>query len=128
MAQVAATEIFEFAMLQIGPNAFSGVQVWHISRQALQPEPLCCTSGPKSLDALTAMKRGAIPEDEQLARDQAKPWLQKGKDGGAVESLGLQSQLEFTRWCKGADDRSSQWTQATALPGRKANRRRSTLP
>lgn len=97
-----ATDIGEFDMFQIVPDTLIWIQVWSVSREALQPDAVGSTSGQKGLDGLTAMNGRAIPNDEQLAFDGAQQLLQKGDDRRTIVSCALHRQIEFTRRCNGA--------------------------
>ena len=105
MVQVVATDIFEFNMFQIVPNALVGVQVRGIARQAFQPDALGGAGGQEGLDVLTAMDGCAIPDDQQLAGNGVEQLLQEGDDGNTVERFGLHGQVDFTCGRDGADDR-----------------------
>ena len=92
-------------MFQIVPDPLIWIQVRCIPWEAFQPEPCGGASGQKVFDGLTAMNRGAVPDNEQLALDGGLQLLQKGDDGSAVVSFGLHRQVELTRRCNGADHR-----------------------
>lgn len=123
MVQVAATDILEFNMFEIVPNAFIGIQVRRIARQAFQPDALGGAGGQEGLDVLTAMNRSAIPDDQQLASNGVEQLLQEGDDGDAVERFGLHGQVDFTCGRDGADHRIVVVRQLAAQNRRLAHRR-----
>lgn len=99
------TDIPEFDMFQIVPDALIGIQVRRIAWEPLQPKPCGSASSQEVLDGLTAMNGGAVPDNEQLALDGGLQVLEKGDDGSTVISFGLHCQVEFSCRCDGANHR-----------------------
>lgn len=105
MGQVRATDVSEFNMFEIVPDALIGVEVWSIAWQTFEPDSLASALGEEGLDGLAAMDGSAIPDDQQLARNLLEQLLQKGDDSGAIKGFGLHGQVELTGRGDGADDR-----------------------
>lgn len=55
--QVMAAQVLHLDLFQITPNAFVGVQIRRVARQAFQVDTLGCTLTQKILDRLTVMGR-----------------------------------------------------------------------
>jgi hypothetical protein len=61
MWEVKAAYIAQLDPFELLPQALARIQLWGISRQALQLEAVGRALGQEFLDHLTAMNRGAIP-------------------------------------------------------------------
>src|SRR5512135_2360174 len=92
LLQVLTTNIFEFTSFEQIPDAFLGIEFGRISRQTLEMDALGSTSRQEVFDRLTAMNRGSIPDDQQLARDLTQEHLQEAHDVRSLIGviLGLQ--------------------------------------
>lgn len=82
-------------MLEIVPDPFVGIQVRCIGRQACQVDASRGTVGQELAKGLAAMDGGAIPDDQQLARDLLEQQLEKGDDIIAIKGLVLHAQVEL---------------------------------
>lgn len=76
--KVIAGCIRQLRQLQIAPDPFRGIEVGSISRQLLQVDALGSTVRQIGFDFLGTMRRDAIPNHEQQARDHALQLSEKG--------------------------------------------------
>jgi hypothetical protein len=74
------TTIFEFDTLEQIPDAFLRVEFWSVCRQWFQMNPSGTAFAKIGFDLLATMKRGSVPDHEQLARNLAREQLQKTND------------------------------------------------
>jgi hypothetical protein len=64
---IATTHIAQFNAFQLRPDTLPGIQFRRIGRQALQVQALGRPICEELLDEMTAMDRGAIPDDHHTA-------------------------------------------------------------
>ena len=97
MRQTDAAHVAQFDPLEVGPEAFTWIQLRGISREALEMDPVGSAVGQKAVDHTAAMNRGAIPDDDHRAGHLAQHVLQQGhhiyRGEGAVLALEIQLPL-----------------------------------
>jgi hypothetical protein len=64
MREIEAADVAQLHPFELLPEPLAWVQLWSIGRQALQMQPLRRTMGEELSDALTAMHRGPVPDDD----------------------------------------------------------------
>jgi hypothetical protein len=89
----------------VTPQPFTGIQFRRIGGQALHVEALGGPIGQELLDAVTAMNRRPVPEEQQTARDLAQQVLQKGDDIDGIDGLVLPMKIQLAFRGEGADRR-----------------------
>jgi hypothetical protein len=82
--EVLAADVAQLDVLEVGPDALVGVQIWSVAREPLQLEPAGGSLGQEVLDRLAAMDRCTIPDDQELAGDVAEQMLEKADDVWAL--------------------------------------------
>jgi hypothetical protein len=99
------TQVFEFNILQIIPNAFIRVRVGGITRQLFQMKSFGRTLAQKLFNRLAPMSRQAIPDEQQLALKTMQQMFEKTNHPWPPERLFLGPGEQFTVAGYGADDR-----------------------
>ena len=69
VVEVQATDVSEFDILEIAPDAFIGVQVRGVARQAFKMDALCGALAQELAHGGAMMSRQAIPDDQEFAGD-----------------------------------------------------------
>lgn len=116
--QVMATQVLEFDVLQILPDALSWVQIGRVAGQTLQMNVLGSALRQEVFDHLPMMGGQAIPDDEQLALDVAQQVTQETDDIRTFESVVLNHDVQVTTRRNGTDDREVIPTQRKTQDGR----------
>jgi hypothetical protein len=73
MRPIGATDIAQLDSLQVRPEPFAGVQLRGIGGQTLQVESISRPRAQARGDGVTAMNRGAIPNDHQAVGSNPPP-------------------------------------------------------
>src|SRR5581483_5673704 len=105
MIEIASAEVVEFDVLEVRPDAFVRVEVRGVPGKALKLNALGGTVREERLGLLASVDRRAVPDDEDLAADNAKKMREEGNDGERVERLVLDAEVELACRGDGADDR-----------------------
>jgi hypothetical protein len=92
--EMETTDILEFHVLQIVPDALGRVQLRCIAGQLLPVQARRAPLSQEGLDRPIAMDRGAIPEHQQLAGDVPQQVAQEAYHGVPVIGLLLHLQQE----------------------------------
>jgi hypothetical protein len=87
------------------PEARARVQLWGIGWQTLQMQSRRCAIGQALFDDLTAMNRGAIPDDDPAAGHLTPQVRQEGDDIRRVAGMTLAAAIELARRRDGPDGR-----------------------
>lgn len=118
-------EVAQLDALEVLPAALDGVQIRRVGGQGLQVQAGGGAVGQKILDRLAAVDRGAVPEHQQEAWDQAQQLAQKGHHRRPVAGRGLEVADQPTAGGQRADQRDvvarpghvQDWGLATRRPG-----------
>jgi hypothetical protein len=105
MTDIKATPMPELDPFQMRPQALARIQSRGIGGQALHVEALRCPVREEVFADLTAVNRGAIPDDPYAAWSLSQPMLQKGDDIERVERPFLAAQIQLALRRDGADGR-----------------------
>jgi hypothetical protein len=101
VTKVETAQIAPLDPFQRLPDAFVRIQLWGISWEALQRQPLGRPMRQEVLDEVPAMNGGAIPNDDQAARHFAPQVFQEGhhlcRVDGALLSVEVQLALRRDR-------------------------------
>ena len=79
--------ITEFDILQVVPQAIDWIEVGCVAGQTFQLEPRGGTLSQEGPYGLAPVRRQAIPDDQELARNLAEQVLQEADDAVPVEGL-----------------------------------------
>ena len=97
MGDVEAADVVPLHPFELLPEALARVELRGVGRQALQMEALRRALGQELADDVTAMHRGAIPDEDHAAGHLAPQMLQEGdhirRVHGAVLTLEIQLAL-----------------------------------
>lgn len=86
--EIVAADITQFAVLEIVPDPFVGIEVGRVAGELLEVQPRRRPLSQKVAHDLRAVDRGAIPDDQQLAGLLAEQVLEKADDiRGAERAL-----------------------------------------
>jgi hypothetical protein len=102
--EVIAAQVAEFDPLQQIPDTLIRVQLGRVGWQPFQPDAGCATLSQEVLDDMRAVDWGAVPDDQQLARDMAEQVLQKAHHVRPAQRAVLHLQEELTGRGDAADD------------------------
>src|SRR5260221_4939858 len=83
--EVSGTEVSKFDLLEVGPDSLVGIEIRGVSGQPLELDALCGASGEKLSDSDASVCRRAIPDDEELASDEAKELYEERDDTERVD-------------------------------------------
>jgi hypothetical protein len=105
MRQVEAAQIAQFDPFELRPQPLPRVQFRGIGRQALRVNPLSRTIHQERFDTMAAVYGGAIPDDDQAARDLPQQVLQERDHIRRVESAVLTMEIQLPLRGDGTDGR-----------------------
>ena len=123
MGNVEAADIAQLDAFKLLLEALARVQLRSIGRQTREMEALRRPIGQEALDELTAMNRGAIPDDHHSARHLAQQMLQKSQDICGIDGSILAVEIQLARRCESTDGREMGTGPALAQNGCVADRR-----
>ena len=101
--QIVAADIAQFAVLEIVPDPFIRVQFRGVAGELLKVQPRRSPLSQEVAHRLRAVDRGAIPDDQQLARDLAEQMVEKADDIRAPERALLHLEQQASRVGEPAD-------------------------
>ena len=105
MRQTEAAHVAQFDPLEVGPEAFTWIQLRGISREALEMDPVGSAVGQKAVDHTAAMNRGAIPDDDHRAGHLAPQVLETGDNVAGIQRMVLAITRQFPLGGDGANGR-----------------------
>jgi hypothetical protein len=105
MGDVEAADLAPLHPFELLPEALARVELRAVGRQALQMEALRRALGQELADDVTAMNRGAIPDDDHAAGHLPQQVLQEGDHIHRVESAVLTLKIQLALRRDGADGR-----------------------
>jgi hypothetical protein len=88
MRDIEAADIAQLDPFELLPKAFTRIQLRGIGWQPLQVQPLCHAMHQELLNAMTAVNRGAIPDNDYPARHFTQQVFQEGDHIHRVASQG----------------------------------------
>ena len=103
--EVGEANITEFDILQVVPQAIDWIEVGCVAGQAFQLEPRGGTLSQEGPHSLAPVRRQAIPEDQELARNLAEQVLQEAGDAVPVEGLALHLRVDLAGLSERPNDR-----------------------
>ena len=123
MRDIEAADMAQLDPFELWPEAFTRVQLRGIGGQPLQVQPLCRAMHQELLEAMTAMHRGAIPDEDHAAWHFTQQVFQEGDHIRRVDGMVLTVEVPFALRRDRGDRR--QMVAGPPLPqdGRLAHRR-----
>ena len=103
--KITATEIAHLDLLQVSPDAFFRVHLRSIAGKALEVDPFGRPVVEILPDGLASVDRRAIPDDQQLARDDTPQMIQEADHLGARDCRLVDLEVEPLMHADGPDDR-----------------------
>ena len=93
--EAGVADVAEFDTLEVSPDQFNGVQLWRIGGEAFQMDAAGRALGKEGPHQFAPMRREAVPDDQQFARDLAEQPLEEADDARPIErvALDLEKQL-----------------------------------
>lgn len=86
-------EIGDLVFLEVSPEVFDRIEFRGVGGQAFEPEA-SAAAGEGLLDRFAAVDRGAIPDDQQLARDMTEQRLEELGGLGAADTAFVDAEVE----------------------------------
>ncbi len=105
MRQTEAAHVAQLDPLEVGPEAFSWIQLRGIGREALQVEARGGSVEQELSDDMAAMNGRSVPENDHPAGDLAQQVLQKGHYIHRIEGAVLAIKIQLPLGGDGADGR-----------------------
>ena len=101
--EIVTTDILEFDLLEILPDAFNRVEIGRIAWQSHNLDVGGRTLSQEPFH-LAIMDRGTIPNNQQLGSDLAAQVLEKHNHISTGKGTMLTTQIQLAGWCNRADD------------------------
>ena len=101
-ADSVQAEIGQLALLHVAPDVFNRIEFWCVRGQSFQDQ-VAVERFDVVLDEATAMRRQAIPDDQQLAANLLDKSLQEFDELRAADRAGMQPEIEVPETDAGDD-------------------------
>lgn len=103
--QVATAAVTQLDPLEVAPDPFIGIEVWGVGGQGFEMEAGGSALSQEVLDRLTPMDRGAVPDDQELAREVTQEMAEEADHRRTFEGAGADLKEQAALRGEGADHR-----------------------